>query len=407
MNICFLNLGNYGSTGNIVRHLADMARAAGNTTLVAYPDSKRRKPRCEDDYIIESEGYQHLSGELSTFTGLDCCFAYYATIKLLRKLDAFKPDIIHLHNIHGWYVNIILLFRYIKKHNIRVVWTLHDCWAFTGHCPHFQENNCTKWVNGCKKCELHMNYPKSYLDNSKWMYAIKKQCFVGVKDLTIVTPSEWLASLVKRSFLGCYPCQVINNGIDLTVFCPRESDFRVMNKLENKKIVLGVASQWNNKKGLDVFIDLANHLDDRFQVVLVGTTATIDKVLPGNIITIHRTNNQEELAEIYSSADVFVNPTREDTFPTVNIEALACGTPVITFDVGGSPEILDETCGVVVKKNDLLNLLSSIERITVDNYMIANCITRSKKFEMESNFRQYVVLYSRYFKNHKDSRLCR
>ena len=200
MNICYLNLANYGSTGKIVRQLADMAKAAGNITMVAYPGSRKNKTKCDDDYIIETEKYQHLSGELSTFTGLDCCFAYYATVKFLRKLDEFKPDLIHLHNIHGWYVNIILLFRYIKKHNIRVVWTLHDCWAFTGHCPHFQENNCSKWKTGCSRCELHMNYPKSYLDNSRWMYAIKKRCFCGVDDLTIVTPSECLPLKLSNLF---------------------------------------------------------------------------------------------------------------------------------------------------------------------------------------------------------------
>ena len=268
MNICFLNLANYGSTGNIVRHLADMAKNAGYTTMVAYPDSRKKKPKCDDDYIIESEGYQHLSGELSTFTGLDCCFAYFATIKFLRKLDEFKPDIIHLHNIHGWYINIILLFQYIKKHSIKVIWTLHDCWAFTGHCTHFQENNCVKWSTGCRKCDLHMNYPKSYLDNSSWMYVIKKRCFIGVKNVSIVTPSEWLASKINQSFLRCYPCKVINNGVDLSVFYPHETDFRVKYKLEKKKIVLGVASQWGIKKGLDIFIDLANHLPDNFQIIM-------------------------------------------------------------------------------------------------------------------------------------------
>lgn len=394
MKICYINLCNYGSTGHIVRQLADMAKEKGHDVMVAYPESNKNKPAKDCDYLIESQRYNYISGELSTFTGFDCCFAVSATRKLLRQLDIFQPDIIHLHNIHGWYVNISMLFRYIKKHSIRVVWTLHDCWAFTGHCPHFQENNCDKWKTGCHSCELHMNYPKSYLDNSRWMYAIKKNCFTGVDNMVIVTPSEWLAALVRQSFLGGYPVQVINNGIDLSVFKPSDSDFRKRYHIENKKIVLGVASQWNNKKGLDVFIELSKRLGDMYQVVLVGTSEKTDALLPGNIISIHRTNNQQELAEIYSAADVFVNPTREDTFPTVNIEALACGTTVVTFDVGGSPEILDQACGCVVPKDDINALHNEI--IYMDAKSVfdrENCLLRSKKYDAKGKFREYILMY--------------
>lgn len=394
MKICFLNVGNYGSTGNIVRHLADMAKAKGHETLVAYPDSKKKKKPCADDYIMESARYQYISGELSTFTGFDCCFAFSATRKLLKKLDAFQPDLLHLHNLHGWYVNIPMLFRYIKKHNINVVWTLHDCWAFTGHCPHFQENNCEKWKTGCYGCELHMQYPKSYLDNSKWMYAIKKACFTGVKHMMIVTPSQWLASLVKESFLGRYPVQVIHNGIDLAVFQPRNSGFREKYHLDNKKIILGVASQWGKKKGLDVFLELSQRISEAYQIVLVGTSEKTDAILPDSILSIHRTNNQQELAEIYSAADVFVNPTREDTFPTVNIEALACGTPVVTFDVGGSPEILDNTCGIVVPKDDVDGMAGAIVDICTVNLISAEqCLSRAKNYRADEKFKDYLKIY--------------
>lgn len=394
MKICFINLCNYGSTGFIVRQLADMVKSEGYKTLVVYPDSKKKKQVCDDDYIMESERYQYISGELSTFTGFDGCFALSATHKLLKKLDNFQPDIIHLHNIHGWYVNIYMLFRYIKKHNIRVVWTLHDCWAFTGHCPHFQENDCMKWKTGCHNCDLHLNYPKSYLDNSKWMYAIKKHCFTDVRNMMIVTPSEWLASLVKQSFLGCYPVQVINNGINLSIFRPQNSDFKKRYNIEKKKVVLGVASQWNNKKGLDVFIELSKRLPNNYQVVLVGTSEKTDAVLPNKIISIHRTNNQQELAEIYTAADVFVNPTREDTFPTVNIEALACGTPVITFDVGGSPEIIDQYTGIVIPKDDIDSLINVVKSISIQNNILRdNCINRSKRYNSLEKFAEYFTLY--------------
>ena len=394
MRICYINLCNYGSTGFIVRRLADMAMAKGHDVMVAYPENAKNKPAKDCDYLIESQRYNYVSGELSTFTGFDCCFAVSATRKLLRQLDRFQPDLIHLHNIHGWYVNVPLLFRYIKQHKIRVVWTLHDCWAFTGHCPHFQENNCDKWKTGCHRCELHMNYPKSYLDNSGWMYAIKKKCFTGVDNMVIVTPSEWLAALVRQSFLGDYPIQVINNGIDLSVFKPSDSDFRKRYQIENKKIVLGVASQWNNKKGLDVFIELSKRLGDKYQVVLVGTSEKTDALLPANILSIHRTNNPQELAEIYSAADVFVNPTREDTFPTVNIEALACGTPVVTFDVGGSPEILDQNSGIIVPKNNVKEMVDAITSICTEGSINRmQCTSRAKQYSSAKKFEEYYDLY--------------
>lgn len=400
MKICYINLCNYGSTGSIVRQLAEIAKAKGHDVMVAYPDNFKNKPAQVGDYLIESQRYNYVSGELSTFTGFDCCFAVSATRKLLCQLDNFQPDIIHLHNIHGWYINISMLFRYIKKHNVRVVWTLHDCWAFTGHCPHFQENNCEKWKTGCHSCELHMNYPKSYLDNSKWMYAIKKHCFTGVQNMTIVTPSEWLASLVKQSFLGCYPVQVINNGIDLSVYGPSDSDFRQRFHIEDKKVVLGVASQWNNKKGLDVFIELSKRLDEMYQVVLVGTSDKTDALLPGNIISIHRTNNQQELAEVYSAADVFVNPTREDTFPTVNIEALACGTPVVTFDVGGGPEIIGRYCGSIVPKDNINELTKEIVRICTQNvFKKDNCLLQAKQYRAEEKYTEYFLFYDNLYIN--------
>lgn len=396
MKICFINLGNYGSTGSIVRQLADLAKENGHQTLVVYPQSKNSKAKREDDYVMESHRYQYISGELSTFTGLDSCFAFLATLKLLKKLNKFQPDLIHLHNIHGWYVNIVMLFRYIKKHHIRVIWTLHDCWAFTGHCPHFQENGCEKWKTGCHHCNLLQKYPKSYLDNSAYMYRIKKRLFTGVEDLIVVTPSKWLAHLVEESFLKDYPVIIINNGIDLDVFKRSESDFCQKHDCMNKRLILGVASQWTEKKGLDIFLRLAQDLENEFQIVLVGTNEKIDALLPANVISIHRTNNPQELAEIYSAADVFVNPTREDTFPTVNIEALACGTPVVTFNVCGSPEMLDSNCGIVVEKDDYNALKKAIKEIIVDNkhFSLENCMMKAQKYKALARFKDYINLYA-------------
>ena len=210
----------------------------------------------------------------------------------------------------------------------------------------------------------------------------------------IVTPSQWLADLVKQSYLKEYTVKIINNGIDLDVFKPTESDFRSKHHLAREYMILGVAFDWGRRKGLDVFIELSTRLDHRFQIVLVGTTDAIDKVLPENIISIHRTKNQRELAEVYSAADLFVNPTREENFPTVNMEALACGTPIITYRTGGSPEIMDETCGSVVECDDIDALESEIVRICVEKpYSKAACLKRAMSFEKDAILGEYIELY--------------
>ena len=213
--------------------------------------------------------------------------------------------------------------------------------------------------------------------------------------MTIVTPSKWLANLVKESYLGEYPVRVINNGIDLSIFKPTESDFRSKHGIGDKKMLLGVALGWGARKGLDVFIKLAEKLDaEKYQIVLVGTDESIDKMLPENIISIHRTQNQRELAEIYTAADVFVNPTREDNYPTVNMEAIACGTPVITFDTGGSTEILDESTGLVTKSNTTDGILECIRNLESSaDKSKENCLVRAKNFDKESRFEEYVSLF--------------
>lgn len=213
--------------------------------------------------------------------------------------------------------------------------------------------------------------------------------------MTIVTPSQWLADLVKESFLGEYPIKVINNGIDLNVFKPTKNNFKEKYGIENKYIVLGVSFGWGYKKGLDVFIELSKQLGESYQIVLVGTDVSVDEQLPKNIISVHRTQDQQELAELYTAADVFVNPTREENYPTVNMEALACGTPIVTFKTGGSPEILDNTCGVVVDCEDT----SSMKKVIIDiceNGILTEeaCLRRSQSFKARVLFDEYIALYN-------------
>lgn len=393
MKVVYINAVPYGSTGRIMFSLADIVQKEGGRTICTTGFSWRKCSR--NDYIMTSnifEKYWHTV--FSKYTGRIGFSSCIATLRLLKKINKFKPDILHLHNLHGWFINLPMLFKYIKKHNIKVVWTLHDCWSFTGCCPHFDMIGCSKWQTGCFDCPQYKDYPQSYIDNSEFMYSHKKEWFTGIKDMTIVTPSVWLKDLVKKSFLKDYPAVVINNGIDLDVFKPTDSDFRDKYNLKDKKIILGVSLGWDEKKGLDVFVELAKRLGDEYKIVLVGTDEKTDQVLPEEIISIHSTDSGEELAEIYSAADLFVNPTREENYPTVNMEALACGTPVLTFNTGGSPEIVGEFCGSIVEKNDIDGLEKEIIRICNETpYSGEACIDRAKNFDVDERFKEYIDLY--------------
>ncbi len=390
-----INTCNYGSTGNIMRGIAKIAEENGYICWQAYAPDKKNAPGAERDIIISSYNIRRMNELYSRFTGMRGFSSYFSTLAFLKKVDKIKPDIIHLHNLHNNYIHVGLLFKYIKKHHIKVIWTLHDCWAFTGRCPYFQISGCDRWKTGCYDCPYPKSeYPDVMVDRSAVLWKRKKRACTGVENMTIVTPSKWLADLVKESFLGGYPVKVINNGIDLNVFKPVKSDFRTMYNLEGKKIILGISFCWEKRKGLDVFIDLLPLLDGSYKIVLVGTNDEIDKLLPPQFISIHRTSNQKELCEIYSAADVFVNPTREDNFPTVNIEALACGTPVVTFRTGGSAEIIDDNSGISIEQDDLEGLVRAIRDVCEGNSIsMKGCLARAKCFDRYDKFKEYVDLY--------------
>lgn len=390
--ISMINVVDFGSTGKIMLQLK---RIAESDHFIVNTFSKRRFFRQRGKnffgYVVENLIHRIIS----PLIGCESLLSFFGTLSLCRSLLKNKTQLIHLHNIHGYFFCFPLFFRFVKKHNIPIIWTLHDCWSFTGRCPHFAIQKCEKWKKGCCDCPFPSgNYPKSYIDTSRAMWKLKRRFFTGIENMTIVTPSQWLAEMVKDSFLNGYPVKVINNGIDLSVFKPVESDFRIRYSLTNKKIVLGVAFGWGLRKGLDVFIELAKSLPDNYRIVLVGTNDVIESKLPQNIISIHRTHNQHELAQIYTAADVYVNPTREDTFPTVNMEALACGTPVVTFKTGGSPEILDNTCGSVVPYGDVIAMEKEIRVICDERpFSCEKCIARAQLFDRNKKFEEYVCLY--------------
>lgn len=381
-----------GSTGRIATDLYKVLEEQGHECKIAY--GRGNTPEGIDSIKIGSniDNYAHVfKTRVFDKHGFG---SVIATKKFIEEVKEYDPDIIHLHNIHGYYINIEILFNYLKEVNKPVIWTLHDCWAFTGHCVYFDYVGCDKWKDGCGDCPQKNTYPNSKVfDNSKLNYQKKKQLFTSIKNMTIVTPSKWLANLVKESFLGKYDVEVINNGIDLDVFKPTESNFRERYNLQEKFIVLGVASVWDNRKGLKYFVELSKKLGDEYRIVVVGITEKQKKKLPNDIIAITRTNNVKELAEIYTAADVFVNPTLEDNFPTTNIEAIACGTPVITFNTGGSVEIIDSMCGIDINNKKVDELVNVINQLKLINLKKEDCLIRSQKYDKRNIYIEYINLY--------------
>lgn len=386
-----------GSTGRIAKDLYKVLEEQGHECLIAY--GRGTAPQGINSYKIGTNLDNYLHVARTRLLDQHGYGSKKPTIELVKKIKEYNPDVIHLHNLHGYYLNLEVLFNYLAESSKPVVWTLHDCWAFTGHCSYFDYIRCNKWVNECNICPQKKIYPSAYLlDNSTFNYNKKKELFTSIKNMKIVTPSKWLANLVEKSFLGEYDIEIINNGIDLNIFKPIESNFRKIYKLEDKKIILGVASVWNQRKGFNTFIELSSKLNDNYQIVLVGVTEKQKNKLPNNIIGITRTNNIKELAEIYTAADIFLNPTLEDNFPTVNLEALACGTPVITFKTGGSVESIDDTCGAIIEVGDIDTMISIIERGEL--YSFRSCVRRAEQlYDKNDRYCDYVHVYENFTKN--------
>ena len=394
MKIAQINTVNYGSTGKIMLGIQKVASSDSMLEVYSYYGIGK-DVELPNIFRVGSPFFNKISSKLAHVTGLMGLFSPISTIKLVRDFKKKGIQLIHMHNIHVSFLNYPILFGYIKKNDIKVVWTLHYCWSFTGHCPHFTYPNCEKWQSECRKCPRYKEYPISTFDNSKIMFRLKKKWFSGIKHLTLVTPSEWLAELVHKSFLKDYPVQVINNGIDLSVFAPNVSDFRERYNLTGKFVILGVSFDWSKKKGLDVFIELAQRLDEQiFSFVLVGVDEKTINTLPPNIIAIRKTANAFELASIYTAADVLVNPTREEVLGLVNIEANACGTPVVMFKTGGSPECITDRSGIVVEVDDIDAIERTLVKLSENSvFSVAECVAQAKKFDMNKKFRDYISLY--------------
>lgn len=393
---------NWSATGKIAEQIIALAKSLGWDCYTAHGARYVYGKSAAQDISTDFKLNDYWDAANTMFWGKHGLGSKFVTKKLIRAIDKVNPDIIHLHNVHGYYLNYQILFDYLARSRAKVVWTLHDCWAMTGHCTHFDEIGCEKWKTQCHDCPLlHTNYKSWFFDRSPSNYKLKKKCFTSVQNLTVVTVSNWLKSMVEESFLKKYPVCVIRNGIDLDVFKPTQSEIR--NRLgigKNEKVLLGVASAWTQAKGLDEFCKLSKLF--RYRVVLVGVSDSVKKHLPADMITIKRTANQEELAAYYTMADVFVNPTHSDSFPTVNLEALACGTPVVTYRTGGSPEAVDENTGFVVEKGNFNELIKAIEQIFMNGntqYKL-NCRKRAELyFNKNDRFMDYINLYQNLLSN--------
>lgn len=386
------------STGRICTDITAVLKEDGNECVIAYGREDVPEKYRDMAFRIGGDLDVKLHAALSRLFDTAGFHSKAATKKLLKYIDDYAPDIIHLHNIHGYYLNIELLFAYIKRKNIPTVWTLHDCWAFTGHCSHYSAVGCEKWKTGCEGCPQKGEYPKSILlDRSKKNYAKKKDIFCGVPNLTIVTPSRWLADEVKSSFLGDYRIEVIPNGIDLSVFKPTESDFRARYGLENKKIVLGVATAWGDRKGLPDFYKLSEKLGADYQIVLVGLTQEQSTSLPTEIIGIQRTNSAEELTALYTAADLHLSFSREETMGLTLIEANACGTPVMARNKTALPEIVTEKTGICFEGNDIDAIAKTITETDLSNFNERACVDFAENFEKKSSYLKYVDIYKELF----------
>lgn len=330
-----------GSTGRICASLARDFEAQGHEVRIAY--GRGQVPASAQKYALRIGGrggvaWHLLQARLLNRNGLG---SVLATKRLLAWAERWKPELLWLHNLHGYYVNYELLFAWIKRHpELEVRWTLHDCWAFTGRCAYFTASGCTQWRSRCENCPERKSYPAALLSrHCGSSFDRKKAAFCGVRNLTLITPSHWLAGLVGESFLFQYPVEVRHNTIDTSVFKPTDSRFRQEHGLTGKKIVLGVSNAWQEpRKGLKDMLALASLLGDAYAVVIVGLPEDLRKTMPDTVTALGKTGSPAELAQIYTAADVFVNPTYEDNYPTTNLEAQACGTPAVTYDTGGSPE---------------------------------------------------------------------
>ena len=384
------------STGRTTFELTEAINEAGHDGYVAYGEGYSDYPKA---YFIGSMLDHKIHAFLSRLTGLQGYFSNLATKKLIKHIDNISPDIVHLRNLHSNYINIHKLIRYLSTNNIAVVLTLHDCFFYTGKCTHYTISDCDGWKKECGNCpRLHMDNKSWYFDRTKKMLMDKRNSFNSIPRLAVVGVSQWITKEAKSSILSkATYLETIYNWVDIEVFKPTITNLKEELNLENQFVILGVASRWNNSKGLGDFIDIANRLDDRFSIILVGEISE-DIILPNNVIHIERTNSVSKLVEYFSMADVFFNPSIEESFGKVTIESLACGTPVIVYDTTACPELVGDRCGGVADLYDTNRVLELIMEIHFNkkSFYSSSCVRFvHKQFTKKEGVKKYLNLYER------------
>lgn len=381
-----------GSTGRIVADIWKALKDQGHEVKVAYGVGHGSIVSPEDQICFNNKIGYYTHNILAKITDKTGMYSKRETKELLKKIDEFQPDIIHLHNLHGYYINYPILFEYLAKKDIPVVWTLHDCWAYTGHCAYYSANQCALWKTDCEKCEHLQEYPRCYFNgNTKNNYKKKKAAFTSVSRMIITTPSNWLANEVKKSFLSKYPILTVYDAIDLNIFKPTASDFKTIHGIGSQQMILSVANVWEKRKGLDDIVELSKVLDSNKVLVIVGVDEDQKKKLPTDIIAIKRTANLDELVKIYSAADVFVNLSVEETFGMVTAEALACGTPVVAYDKTAVPEVVDKQSGVIVHAGNIQELVSGIRK--AQSISSENARRRAEMFDKKTEIERFMYIY--------------
>jgi putative colanic acid biosynthesis glycosyltransferase len=384
---------NSGSTGRIAEEIGNVLLENNHESYIAYG---RGIGKSNSQLIrIGNKLDNYIHGAKTLLTDKHCFYSKSVTKKLIEQIKVIKPDAICLHNLHGYYIHIEVLFDFLKESQIPVLWTLFDAWAFTGHCTYFDDIDCKKWQSHCNNCPKHKNYPSSWVDNSYNNFEEKKRIFNSINRMEIVTHSFWLENLVKKSFLKDFKVHVTPSAVNLQQFKPTSSKLREKYCLENKKVLLGCASIWTNRKGYHDFIQLSEKINDEFIIVMIGLNTKEINGLPQKIIGLQRTESIEELAQWYCIAYAFINPTSQDNFPTTNLEALACGTPVITYNTGGSPEAIDHKTGFVVEKGNIQGILDSLNQLETLNQedISAACRLRAEfLFDKRTRYLDYLKI---------------
>lgn len=384
-----------GSTGRIALDIARYGSRQGTDTLIGFGTG--RVPPETEVYALRIGGRmgRKWHGALRKLMDGEGYGSTIATLKLIRFMRTWRPDVVHLHNIHGCYLNHRVLFRWLQKADIPVIWTLHDCWPFTGHCAYFDYVGCERWQSGCHDCPQLRSYPECIgLDGSRRNYRRRKALFTSIPKLTLITPCAWLQTLLAKSFLRDVPSRVIYNGVDRDTFYPRASDIRARHGITEKYLALCVASEWEPRKGIACLPVLAEGLGADCKLAVIGLTDAQIATLPKSILGLTRTESSRELAKWYTAADCFVNPTLEDNMPLVNLEALACGTPIAVFATGGCPECVTEACGAVAPKGDVAALAAAAKALCAQKEAMQEaCLQQAEHFDSLAAARAYDALY--------------